>query len=77
MVSNLADGVSDEDIKELFESCGRVKYAGINWDRRCPPPAPAALSTMLSLISVCSKHCRAWLARAACTQDAACMCLQA
>jgi RNA recognition motif-containing protein len=35
MVTNLADGVTDDDIKELFESCGKLKYAGIHWDRRC------------------------------------------
>lgn len=50
MVSNLADGVSDEDIKELFESCGRVKYASINWDRRCAPPAPRALMPLCTNI---------------------------
>ncbi len=33
-VTNLADGVTDDDIKELFESCGPVKYAAIEWDRR-------------------------------------------
>ena len=31
----MADGVTDDDIKELFESCGKLKYAGIHWDRRC------------------------------------------
>lgn len=34
-VTNLADGVTDDDIKELFESVGAVKFAAIEWDRRC------------------------------------------
>ena len=34
-VTNLADGVTDDDIKELFESVGPVKFAAIEWDRRC------------------------------------------
>ena len=33
-VTNLADGVTDDDIKELFESVGPVKFAAIEWDRR-------------------------------------------
>jgi len=27
--------VSDEDVKELFESFGAIKRAGIVYDRRC------------------------------------------
>ena len=30
----MADGVTDDDIKELFESVGPVKFAAIEWDRR-------------------------------------------
>lgn len=48
LVSNLADGVTDEDIKELFESCGEVKYAGINWDRRSASHPP--ISSIPSII---------------------------
>ena len=34
----MADGVTDDDIKELFESVGPVKFAAIEWDRRWDPP---------------------------------------
>ena len=33
-VTNLADGVTNDDIKELFESVGLVKFAEIEWDHR-------------------------------------------
>ena len=35
VISNLNYNVSDEDIQELFETCGPIKRSGVQYDRRC------------------------------------------
>lgn len=37
IVENLAYNVSQEDIHELFDTCGPLRYAELQYDRRCAP----------------------------------------
>ena len=34
VISNLDYGVTDQDVKELFESCGPLVMAAISYDKR-------------------------------------------